>query len=201
MRTFLFLVAVACLQSITHAGFEFRISLDTPFASNLAGTTVARDVFLVATNPDVMVSANTAEFNLNAAVGAGNTKVTDFTFDPNFQGSIFQMSSKTITATGVDVRLYSAGSPAINNQVRLGSVTLMLGDNGNATNLVFTDPGVTPASPTGLNVNVLAPGQTNIDGQVFPRTLTANVAAVPEPSSLLLVSSLAFGFAFRRRRC
>jgi hypothetical protein len=205
MRLLLVLALATMLQTSAIASFSFVIDLPTEFDLSQAGTTVSRDVFLAAAPADNFVSANTVEFNLDAAQAPGNTTITGFSIDnANFPGGLFTgPSSATLTATGVNARLYSNGTPSVANQIRLGSVSLLLGTGGNSTQLTFSDPGATAQSPSGNNVNVFAPLQTNIDSQVFPSFANVNVSAVPEPSSLALLglgTIAAFGRSIRGMR-
>ena len=203
------LTTLLLLQQSAMADYMFSLELPT-YNSSLAGTTVNQDLFLVATTPNELVSAGTTQFNLNAASGAGNTKITGFTrdtaFGTNLAGSI---SNHTVTANGVEVRLYTNAAPAASNRVRLGSVQFQLGNAGSATALTFVDPGPLPGTPSGNNVVARVPGvppndRTEVlDSFVFSpanSSFSANVAAVPEPSSFALLTLGVLGMASRRRR-
>ena len=206
MRVACLFFALCLLPAGVRAEYMFQLDIPTSYASGLAGATVTQDLFLVASGTDNLNSAGQTEFNLNGETGSGKTKITSFTADSQFPGiPPFFTTSSTLTPTGVQVRLYTTGAPATLNRVRLGSIEMLLGGTGSTTAFTFSDPGVSSTAPFGENV-IISPTSgtyTTIDSMVFSGSsagFSANVAAVPEPSSFALLTLGVLGMASRRRR-
>ena len=201
MRYLAFLAVLMLSQPQTFAGLMFTIS--NPEGNS--GDTITRDLFITALAGDGFSSLTQAEFNLTASAGA---TITNFTIDSAMTGNtmFFPQSTAVITGggTGLAGLLYanSAATPAVSNQVKLGQITLALGNVGTAT-LTFSDPGATFTSPSGNNVNINSPFR-NVDNEVFgaPQNIVnVSITAVPEPSSMLLcVGALWFVFRGRVKR-
>jgi hypothetical protein len=195
---FFAVVFLAQCQSVL-GGFSFTLGNPT----GVEGTSITRSLFISALPGDGFTSLQQAEFNLS--VGAGAT-ISSFSIDPTMTGSfVFTPASTAVITgggTGLTGRLYSstAGTASVSNGVKLGDLTLALGTPGNV-NLTFLDPGPSPSNPGGNNVSVNL--GSPIDTQVFgspQNVIGVSITAVPEPTSLVLLSLVGIGGAAWRLR-
>lgn len=176
----------------------------------VAGNDLTVDVFLQQTaGENRLTTANTAlaiaDFEVtvaNALEGIPQVVPKSFQFGPGFvddgnakiTGQTLRLSEFESSGSG-DIGVTTANDGiAINNAVLLGRVTFSISTLAEG---VYT-----------LNVRqtpVFSPFALADPGFPIPITVAAtsgaiNVSAVPEPSSLILMTALTFGMLFRRRR-
>ncbi|MFN3190748.1 MAG: PEP-CTERM sorting domain-containing protein [Aureliella sp.] len=179
--------------NVSSAGFEigFTFNGGSPmpgdeYDPSLAGTTVTETLYLQATGADTLAGLLT--FQMNIAPDVGGTTISNFTpaagWTTNENGAF---TGGLLSGTSVGV----ASGATAPNRVDLGQISFVLGPVSSLTEIGFEDTGLTPGTVT--------TGADVLDGSIFPG---GQFVAVPEPSSLGIMSCLALaGVARRRRRC
>lgn len=144
------------------------------------------DLISITADALTVTSAITGDFG--ALVTAGSLEVTNLRIFVSGLQVGATLNGLIPANTGIDLSTLLGGvSLMLNEQVTTGDVVNMAGLTTSAISLQLTDVGITGVGTLNGRM-VVAPTQANV------------TAAVPEPSSCLLLGMIGLGFAYNQRR-
>ncbi len=199
------------IASTTCAGFSYTLELDAASFNLVEGDSVVSNMWLVETiTPsgseagNILNSARGLSFNIKSD-GTGFAILSAAT--PN-AAEFNQIATSTGITDGFEIRNVDAITPATaaaagaeRRRVFAGTITI-LGASAGTTNLLFSDRSLVSGTDVQIQTSVSAPAFLSLDTSIFAASapISVNVAAVPEPSTIVLAGIAGVGFLGRRLR-